>query len=411
MRKNSIYINNFFRTENIIVLFVFVIGILNARNYFILLGYDNIERILTYIYYILLAFSFTIVFIEIGTQKKKIHKPFFIYWIVIIIAILLKLFILFVQFPGSFMPNGYNFVYLINFISAIAILFVIINGVQNIELLKKCVFALAIGLFSSAMIPLILFPEMIGKREIIVNNITFSGGFWNVGVVGFISIGWILVAMSINEKNKAKKNILLFMTIIICLVGLAGLSRAILLAITLSLVVYLLVSRKVKQLVIVITIAIASVIAIMYLFNDISTNLMLRLEGGINIEEEARTQIWISYLTNIPDYFWFGEITGDFTKYTNWIFGPHSTPLNWFVQFGILGITGFIMLLLGTFKSIKYIVKVNSKSLSAPLYAWLFAYISVSFMNETGFNQYAIFCGFGFIYSWGIISYNRYKNA
>src|SRR5699024_8153975 len=168
---------------------------------------------------------------------------------------------------------------------------------------------------------------------------------------------------------------------------------AIFVSIVLSMFVYLVVSNNFKKYIksIIIIIVVAGVVS--FLFKDVINSFSSRIDGGIKIEEEARVDIWMDYLTNIPDYFMFGEIEGNYKKYSSSIkkFGPHSVVLNWFVQFGVLALIGFLYLMYGILKSFKSVYRHQSKELGAVVIAWFVAYILLYFINVLGFVYLYVF--------------------
>jgi len=389
-------------TQYFIVLLLFVVGAMNSIDYFNYMGLSIFSRLLTYAFYLLIVITTTLLLITLTLDNKRLSLNFFPYWFIIIIAIFLKMMILFIQFPTKMFFGGSNVSFTITFLSIATLIIIITNGLYDLKFIKMSIWSLGIGLIISSVIPLLFYPEMIGRREGIVNGYEFSGGFWNSGVIGFLSVGWLLIALSINEKSKIKRIILYGMFFLFALTGLAGLSRALILSIVFSILIYLVIANKLKQYLKFIVLGIIVSVVFIYIFNDIIENLMFRFEGGINIQEETRVNIWSAYLANIADFFWFGEITGDYKKYTRWVFGPHSAPLNWFVQFGVLGLLGFLALLLGVVKSIRYISKEHVTLIKAALYAWLVAYVSISFINETGYKDLSLFSSIAIIYAWGM---------
>lgn len=319
-------------TQYFIVLLLFVVGAMNSIDYFNYMGLSIFSRLLTYAFYLLIVITTTLLLITLTLDNKRLSLNFFPYWFIIIIAIFLKMMILFIQFPTKMFFGGSNVSFTITFLSIATLIIIITNGLYDLKFIKMSIWSLGIGLIISSVIPLLFYPEMIGRREGIVNGYEFSGGFWNSGVIGFLSVGWLLIALSINEKSKIKRIILYGMFFLFALTGLAGLSRALILSIVFSILIYLVIANKLKQYLKFIVLGIIVSVVFIYIFNDIIENLMFRFEGGINIQEETRVNIWSAYLANIADFFWFGEITGDYKKYTRWVFGPHSAPLNWFAK-------------------------------------------------------------------------------
>src|SRR5699024_4387789 len=170
-------------------------------------------------------------------------------------------------------------------------------------------------------------------------------------------VGWWLVSLSSVEKSRIRRFFLISLFLIMAFGGLAGLSRSTLLSLIVSISVYLLFAKKVKKVIKVILSGLIIVLLIINLFSDLVLNFSQRLDGGIEIQNETRTEIWLDYFEDLPSYFLFGALDGDYTKYSSFSMGPHSTILNWLVQFGILGVLGFVALLIGFIKSIKRIKK------------------------------------------------------
>lgn len=90
-----------------------------------------------------------------------------------------------------------------NLITSFLTLFVIVLGVNDREGFKKTIWAFSIGAALSAIIPLLLYPEMIGSRAGRLNQVNYSGGFWNFTLISFISASWIIMAM-IQKRDTAK---------------------------------------------------------------------------------------------------------------------------------------------------------------------------------------------------------------
>lgn len=387
-----------------IVLITFIVGFLNSEPYLEFMGYHRVNQALYLSLYLLLIIMlmFSVINTLYKTRKVKFESP---YWVLLAFALLLKFLLLFLQFPSTFMPGGNNFSMVITFSVDIILIVVLIANINSLYYLKLSIWFFGIGASLSALIPFLFFPEYIGNRVSEINDIDFRGAFWNSSVISYMSVGWLLMSLSIMEKSRLKKTIAFLIFVILVAGGLAGLSRAILLSVVVSTVVYLVFSnnlrRYLKSIIVIFLIALIG----FSMFQETVENFQDRLEGGIDLKEESRVDIWQDYLESIPDYFLFGELEGDYKKYSSSVkrFGPHSTPLNWFVQFGIFALIGFIILMLGIYKSAKLIRKKQSKQIAATIYAWLAAYLSIAVINETGFSELSVFGGIGLILAWGKI--------
>lgn len=404
--------NNNIGYQLIIVLLMFLVGLQNSGPYLSYMGYSTFNKIMLVGFYILLGFMFVITVLNFLYKKKGIiftHASFQ-YWLLLVIAVAFKFVVLFTQSPFSFMPGGSNFSYFLTHISNLVLMIVVIKNVHNDVCLKNVIWSFGIGAAFSAIIPLLFFPEMIGSRISSINNFMFSGAFWNSAVISLMSVGWLLIALFVSEKSKLKKVFSLGIFLLLAFASLSGLSRATLLSIIISVLIYLLFSKNfVRYIKTIGIITLLIIISIIY-FQDVISNFEKRLDGGINISEESRVEIWKDYIEDVPDYFLLGEVSGDYKKYSITRHGPHSVVLNWITQFGLLGLLGFIMLLLGILKSIKLIKIKLSTDVAATLYAWLAAYLSIAMVNETGFKELSLYGGMGIILAWGkIVKRNEFK--
>lgn len=385
-------------------LVAFLAGLLNSEVYFIFLGLNLFNSMIQLCFYLLVFLFIFILLINNLLTRKKIFPDTYQYWIILLFAIGLKFFILFIQDPTWLFPGGKYFSDLFHF-SLILIIMILFSGIiSDFQRVKIAIWGLGIGASFSTLIPMILFPEMIGSRDLYVGNYYFSGGFWNSAVISYISVGWLIIALSNIEKSYLKRIFLISLFFIIAFGGIAGLSRATLLSVIVSSLAYVTFANKFKKYIKVIISGIIIFLLVINLFPELFSNFSDRLEGGIDIENESRTTIWLDYLEDLPSYFLFGAIDGDYTKYSMNQMGPHSTVLNWLSQFGLLGLIGFLILIIGLIVSIKNVRRQFKNETSSALYAWVVAYLSVALINQTGFKQLTVFVGFGIILAWGNIS-------
>lgn len=395
--------------QQAVVLLMFLAGILNSNRYLNFMGLGRLNQSILFLFYSMLVLVSAILVLNLLT-KKKVYKDYtYPYWVILLTAVTSKILILFLQSPSAFFPGGVYFSYLMTIGVNLIFIIVVIKSIRSFHYIRKATWAFGLGASLSAIIPLLMFPEMIGSRTIVIDGYVFSGAFWNSVVISYMSVGWLLVALSIKESSRFKRGILLGIFLLLIFGSLAGLSRATLLSLFLSILAYLIISKTfIKYLkVIILTILIISVT--FFFFQDAINNFADRLDGGINIENENRVRIWMDYMGNIPNYFLLGEIEGNYKKYSTTGVGPHSVFLNWFSQFGIVALFGFIALLFGLLKSINIIRHTEPNQVSAALFAWLISYLSIATINETGFSELSIFGAIGIILAWGNIMKRKFK--
>lgn len=389
--------------QKVLVLLTFLAGILNAQQYFSFLGLRPLTSSLVLFFYGLLLLSCFLLVISMLYKGSGFSFKVSRYWLLLFIAVGLKFVILFIQYPASFLPGNELFNKLLIIPANILLTIVLCTGLATTYYLKASIWAMGLGTSLATIIPIIFFPEMIGNRLSTIENYFFNGSFWNPSVISYISVGWLLVALASIENSKIKQRLLMGTFLLIMFGCLAGLSRAALLSILLSSIIYLWKSKKITKYIKVIAGALALVFILVFFFQEIISNYSARFEGGFQIQDETRSVIWRDYLEteDIANYLLFGELQGDYTKYSEGGFAPHSVFLNWFSQFGILGLIGFLLLLIGILIAIKQIRTSTSNQTAAALYAWLVGYLSVASINETGFDDLTVFGAFGIVLAWG----------
>lgn len=403
--KNTISLN--YLVQWLVVIMLFFVGLLNSNRYIIFMGYHSVYRFILILFYGFLTIVTFYFLLNILSKKKNNVCFFFKYLTLLILALVLNFTILFVQNPLFFLINNEQADLFIHMMINIVLIIVIASSITEVKFVFLSIWSLALGLLSSAIIPLFKYPELIGNRISMVDGFTFNGGFWNSAVIAFLAIGWLLIANIKYEKLKIKKIILIIIFVLISIAGLVGLSRALLLSIVLSIIMYLVLNKGLMNKIWVLVFSGFGLISFVSIFGEVFDKFRDRIDTGTSIFKESRFSIWTEYLKKIPDYLIFGDLA-DYNRVTTVIgYAPHSVLLNWLNYFGILGLFGFLMLIIGVLKSIKHVEKLYTRSISSTLYAWLVAYLTVSLFNETGFDERAIFCSIGIIYAWGLNSYKQ----
>ncbi|WP_345242028.1 O-antigen ligase family protein [Pontibacillus salipaludis] len=354
---------------------------------------QNLIVMLDYFYFILVVLVFSIMFFEM-LKNKKINTKIK-YFVPLTLWIVTKSALLTLFVSGEYLPR--------NLIAGILTMGIFVLGIKNKKSLILMLWAFIIGAFLSALIPLILSPEMIGYRSGRVDGVEYRGGFWNFPLISFISTGWLIIALIHLKRNKKTTFINSLFLITITIAAFSGLSRSLLLAVSVSVLFYLVLVRKFRVLAIVTVLGGLLLTYIPILFPFLIEQYQTRVElEALSFQDEPRIFIWQSYLNNIPQFFLFGAL-GDYRQFDNLGRGPHSVLLNWLVQYGIIGFLGFTYFVIGIMGSIRK-VRLNFKSQSAALAAWLVAYLSLALINQTGFFEASIYTAFGLIIIWGRVT-------
>lgn len=400
LKTTYIFTKNHYDYHISLFLLVFIAGLLNAQSYIVYMGFYRFNNMLVTSLYILLLII-TIYFILSFLYKgNKISIYSTRYWILLVVVVVFKYFILILNNPSVFSNDSFYSTF-VKFSANITIMLLLIIGLKGITNVKKAIILFGIAASFSAIIPLAFYPEYIGTRITTINGFKFTGAFWNASLISYISAGWLLFSISTFEKSKLKRNIYICLFLLLVLASLAGLSRASLLSLIMATLTYLIFSNKLSEYIRLLLVACAIGFILFIFFKEPIDNFQERLEREVNIEEEPRFSIWLDYLEDYQDFFLLGTMDGNHRKFSSTGQGPHSVLLNWLSQYGIFALMGYVFLILGLLQSIHIIGKHYGKQTSAALYAWLVSYLSVALINETGFSELTVFVAFGMLIAWG----------
>lgn len=279
---------------------------------------------------------------------------------------------------------------------------IIVAGVKTGREFNVAIWSFIVGAFFSAIIPLVLYPEVIGTRISEYQGVHYSGGLWNSVLKSFVSSGWLILALL--QKYKKKKIVFVFgltSFTVIWLGAFAGLSRSFLLLTIISIIVYLFSSKAIKKYIQFFLFSIIIILIILNFMPQAIKGILNRLDHTIgNTSDEPRLMIWAAYLENYREYFLVGAM-GNFMDYGPNLYPhpPHSTYINYFVQYGVLGIITFLALLTNTFKNIFLIKRLDATQFSM-LLAWFSAYIIQISISETGYADVSFYVGLAFVTIW-----------
>lgn len=290
-----------------------------------------------------------------------------------------------------------------NLITALLAFYIVTEGITTKDQLKKQIWYLAFAALGGVIVPLVLYPNMIGIRATFSLNSIFWGGFWNPILISFVSTGWIFIGFITKETKFITKFFFSSLFLITWFVSFAGLSRTSLIILPLSLLVYSFSMGKFKNIFnSLISLSIIGLFIYIF-FNTVFTN-FLDLLSVKELANESRFFIWDEYLSFIDEYWLFGT-TKYYRLYSSSGAGPHSIFLNWFVQYGIIGLLFYLFLLSGIIKSIKKF-KSSNRHLYSSLLSWLVTYLILVSINQTGFVTVSLYITMALIIKWsGFLKY------
>lgn len=346
---------------------------------------------LDFLFFLIIITELFILLILFTMKSLRLNKSIK-YLIPVIVIVLLNFFIKLISIGEVFLDTFLVF--------SILTSITLVLGIQDKTQLFNCIYLSLIGMFLTSIIPLILYPEMIGTRLISVGSRFFLGSFWNYPLLSFIAAAWIGLAIAgIDYFTKLQKVIIYTSFLITWVASFSGLSRTFVLVTIIGVITYLISIRNFKALTNVIAITILFLIIINLFDDSYLDHLLLRLESlsRDNIGDESRIFIWKGFLNNVDKYFWWGALVDSNTLGPSGYYtAPHSVYLNWLVKFGIFGLLSYLYMIFGCFKSINFIKKYNL-SMYGYLMAWLLSYLVVVTINESGFKNIGIFAGISYV--------------
>ena len=382
----------------LIILLAFFAGAYNSRQYMPLLRIPAFENIFVIFLLLLILLNLWWISAEILLRKRTKYENRR-YWLPILIVIVSKNLLFLLQDYSMF--REFHLGSFSRFMMDISLMAIFSLRISNWKKLEYSVMFFGIGCAIAPLIGFLFFPHMIASRSQWVGGNFFNGGFWNSSVIGFIASAWLLIALG---NIKQRKHLSIILALLMCLGGLAGLSRAILLSTIVSTSWYVMKNRNIKtSLLAFFTVMIFLVVAFS-LFGDLTSSLLARLNIA-GIGNEARLIIWKGYINKIEEFFLWGAPIQGHRIYSPTGHDPHSVLLNWLSQYGILGLVSFLWLIWGLLKSAKIASMNINESSGNALLTWIIAYLSLAIINETGFVEPSFYAAMGIILAWGNIGY------
>lgn len=388
----------------------------NIYNYFVYL-FPNFESLFVLLYNVvtllgLVLFVPLAIFVCCNLSKYKKLLPAIIIPLCVIIniavvicatgdfSILSRQHVL-VLAQGTNDVKGYYFSQLNTWFGNMFTVLVIAVFTSKLETVKKCLLYGMSIIFIPAALMVVLHPEFLGVRQSTVegSDVVFGGGLWNIGVMGIGGLGW-LGFMLLNYMNKRQR---VFVILAICLfafLGIAGLSRTLILMLILSCCTYFLIAKKDGRLLTDVLLIFFAVVLFLLVENDIVESIISRFNDSTSGTSNIRWSLWKAYLSHFGEYWLCGAPYGNIYNYYHDVnlhghnYLPHSAVINFLARFGLLCAISYLVLIKNSFISIRK-NELLSKNQIACMRAAFVAYISLAFINQTGFTEPIFYVMFG----------------
>lgn len=295
---------------------------------------------------------------------------------------------------------GFYFSQINTWFGNMAIVLFLVNYVRNREILIKCIVSSMIVLIIPIILITAMHPSYLGTRESVYNNDTvFGGGLWNIGVIGFGSISWLGLALTEDAKKKQRRIIYSSVALFV-FVGVAGVSRTLILMLAFSIVVFFMFTKKDMTWIGRSFLIIVAVLLFFVLEPEFILSLSKRFTDKTSGTHNVRILLWKAYLSHFKEYWLIGAPEGSVYNYykdVNYFgehFLPHCSLINFFVRYGVFSLWAYIILLKNSFLKIQKNKKVNSKTKICVLAGGV-AYITLAFINQTGYAESVFYIMFG----------------
>ena len=307
---------------------------------------------------------------------------------------------------------GFYFSQVNTWFTNMAILLSLSLKIKNKKEIINCIIVCMTVILIPVILLIAIFPNYLGLRQSVFNDVSFGGGIWNIGTIGFGSITWIAIAL-LNDMTKQQSVFSIISIFVFVFVGISGLSRTILLMGIFSLGCYFLISKKDIKLVLKMLIVLIFVLLYFLIESDIVAELFQRLGDRTSGTNNVRFLLWPAYLSHYKEFWLLGAPLGSVYRYYHDVdllgryFLPHSTPINFFVRYGIFALVSYIQLIKYAFLSIN--TKITNEYYRNCIISGGIAYISLAFINQTGFAEPIFYIMFGLLIAFArIVNSNSY---
>lgn len=295
---------------------------------------------------------------------------------------------------------GFYFSQINTWFGNMAIVLFLVNYVKDREMLIKCIVSSMLVLVIPIILITVMHPSYLGTRESVYNNDTvFGGGLWNIGVIGFGSISWIGLAVSDNAQ-KRQRWIIYASVALFVFVGVAGVSRTLILMVVFSTIVFFLFTKKDMTWLGRSFFIILAVVLFFVLEPEFILSVMERFTDKTSGTHNVRILLWKAYLSHFREFWLVGAPEGSVYNYyrdVNYFgenFLPHSSLVNFFVRYGVFALCAYVVLLRNSFLKIQKSKEVNPKTKICVLAGGV-AYITLAFINQTGYAEPVFYIMFG----------------
>lgn len=319
----------------------------------------------------------------------------------------------FIAFADPNNAYGYYFAQINTWFGNMSVVLMIAVFASEKETVKKCIISSMFMLFLPAVLMAVTHPEFLGMRQSTVegSEVVFGGGLWNIGVMGIGSISWLALALA-RDMTKNQRRFIIIAVGTFSILGIAGLSRTLLVMLALSGCVYFLAAKKDASLFTKVILVLIAVVTFIVLETDVVDSLIGRLNDDTSGTQNVRLLLWEAYMSHYKEVWLIGAPYGSVYNYYYDVsmfgahFLPHSSVINFFVRFGIFAALAYLSLIKNAFLSFR-IGETLSRNQYACILAGCVSYVALAFINQTGYAEPIFYVMIGLLLAYS----NIYKKT
>ena len=304
---------------------------------------------------------------------------------------------------GTNDERGYYFSQINTWFGNISVVLMLSIFSTKIETIKKCIISSMVMLFVPSILMMIFHPEFLGMRQSSIegSDVTFSGGLWNIGVMGIGSISWLGLALY-KDMTRWHKRVVLISVITFAFLGVAGLSRTLIIMLALSACCYFMIAKKDSRLISKVFVIVFAVIIFAVVESDLISSILLRFNDSTSGTQNIRFLLWKAYLSHFDEVWLWGAPYGSVYNYYYDVsligahFLPHSSVINFLIRFGLLCACSYLVLIKRAFFTVRQNKTVSINQIAC-IRAGCMAYVSLAFINQTGYAEPIFYVMFGLL--------------
>lgn len=302
---------------------------------------------------------------------------------------------------GTNDEKGYYFAQINTWFCNMAIILLIYKYMNSIDSMVRSVVSCVLVMAIPTILIVLQHPEFLGVRESYFNDdsVNFGGGLWNIGVMAVGSLMWPAM-MLMQYCSKKQKRIITSCLCLFVFVGVAGISRTLILMLIFSTSIYLLLAPKDNAWTKKVGVLLLAVSFMFIVEPGFIDSINERFHDHTSGTQNVRLLLWVAYMSHFSEFWIIGAPVDGIYNYFYDVdligehFLPHSAVINFCARFGIIAAFSYLCLIKKAFFYNRHLGLTNDK---VYLFAGCAAYVILAFINQTGYAEPIFYVMFGIL--------------